>query len=116
MNYFVTLRAYNLKHIRLMGMSEIAFILFVVVMFFGSDKLPEIARMMGKGMRQLKDATNEIKSEIQKSAESSGIDTSFTNEFSKENLTRNFTAEIDKIKEDVTDVAGDITGPIKRNM
>ncbi|NNF86018.1 MAG: twin-arginine translocase TatA/TatE family subunit, partial [Winogradskyella sp.] len=38
------------------GGTEIIFILFIVVMVFGSDKIPEIARGLGKGMRALKDA------------------------------------------------------------
>ena len=46
--------------------AEIAFILFIVIMVFGADKLPEIARGLGKGMRILKDATNDIKTEITK--------------------------------------------------
>lgn len=59
---------------------EIAFILFVVLLVFGADKIPAIARGLGKGMRQIKDATNEIKSEISKSAEEHGIDTSIVND------------------------------------
>ena len=51
------------------GGTEVIFILFIVVMVFGANKIPEIARGLGKGMRQLKDATNEIKHEIQKSAD-----------------------------------------------
>ena len=42
---------------------ELFFILFVAVLLFGTDKIPEIARSFGKGMRQLKDATSEIKNE-----------------------------------------------------
>ena len=48
------------------GGTEIIFILFIVVMVFGADKIPEIARGLGKGMRQLKDATNDIKNEVTK--------------------------------------------------
>lgn len=51
------------------GGPEIIFILLIVVMVFGANKIPEIARGLGKGMRQLKDATNEIKHEIQKSTD-----------------------------------------------
>ena len=82
---------------------EIVFILFVVVMIFGADKLPEIARGLGKGMTQLKNATNEIKSEIQKSAEDHGIDTDLADDVRK---------EIDKVKDDIDD----FTGPIKRSF
>ena len=38
--------------------AEIFFIIFIVLMVFGADKVPEIARGLGKGMRQIKDATN----------------------------------------------------------
>ena len=76
---------------------EILFILFIVVMVFGADKIPEIARGLGKGMRQLKDATNEIKTEIQKSAEKQGLDTS---------ITKDVTDEIQKVKKDIEDVSG----------
>jgi len=46
----------------------------VVVMVFGADKLPEIARELGKGMRQIKNATNDIKREIQNTAEKNDLD------------------------------------------
>lgn len=81
---------------------EIIFVVFIVVMIFGADKVPEIARGLGKGMRQLKDATNDIKYEITKSAEKNGIDTSFT---------KDITNEINKVKDEIDDA----TGPIKRN-
>ena len=54
--------------------AEIFFIVFIVVMVFGANKVPEIARGLGRGMRQIKDATNDIKSEINKSAKKEGID------------------------------------------
>jgi len=53
---------------------EIFVILLVVVMVFGADKLPEIARELGKGMRQIKNATNDIKREIHNSAEKNDLD------------------------------------------
>lgn len=83
--------------------TEIAFILFVVLLVFGADKVPEIARGLGKGMRQIKDATNDIKSEITKSAEKEGIDLDITKDVRK---------EIGKVKDDVEE----ITGPIKRKF
>lgn len=42
-------------------------IMIVIVMFFGSDKIPELARGLGKGIREFKDATNGIQREIQNS-------------------------------------------------
>jgi sec-independent protein translocase protein TatA len=52
------------------GGPEIVIIMFVVVMLFGSKKIPEIARGLGKGIRELKDASNDIKREISQSASS----------------------------------------------
>jgi len=83
--------------------AEIAFILFIVVMVFGADKIPEIARGLGKGMRTLKDATNDIKNEITKSADKNGIDTSIVTDVKK---------EIDRVKDDI----GDFTGSVKRKL
>tara|TARA_R110002051_G_scaffold12090_2_gene42977 strand:+ start:902 stop:1183 length:282 start_codon:yes stop_codon:yes gene_type:complete len=81
--------------------AEIFFIMFIVVMVFGADKIPDIARGLGKGMRQLKDATEDIKQEIYKTADKQGIDTSFTKDIKK---------EIDNVKDSVDEV----TGVIKR--
>ena len=69
--------------------AEIFFILFIVLMVFGADKVPEIARGLGKGMRQIKDATNDIKSEISKSAEKEGLDLNI-----HKNKVRDFTNDI----------------------
>lgn len=41
--------------------------LFIII-FFGAKKIPEIARGMGKGIREFKDATKEIKNEINESS------------------------------------------------
>lgn len=55
------------------GTGELMFILMVVLLLFGSDKIPDIARGLAKGMSQIKNATNEIKSEITKSVNDSGV-------------------------------------------
>jgi sec-independent protein translocase protein TatA len=49
-----------------MGGSEILLILLAVLVLFGADKLPEFARNLGKGLREIKKATDEIKDEITK--------------------------------------------------
>jgi sec-independent protein translocase protein TatA len=78
------------------GGGELIFIMFIVLMLFGSDKVPEIARTLGKTMAQIKNATNDIKTEIQKGAEANGFDKQ-----SLADLTGNITAEIDKAKENL---------------
>jgi len=64
--------------------AEIFIILVIVVMLFGADKLPELARGLGKGMQQLKSATNEVKKEITESAKKQGIDASITSDIQKD--------------------------------
>jgi TatA/E family protein of Tat protein translocase len=49
-----------------MGGSEILLILLAVLILFGADKLPGFARSLGKGIREVKKATDEIKDEITK--------------------------------------------------
>lgn len=40
-------------------------IILVVLLFFGAKKIPELARGLGRGIREFKDATKEIKDEIE---------------------------------------------------
>ncbi len=42
-----------------LGVQEIMLILLIAVFFFGGEKLPEIARGLGKGVRELKRAMEE---------------------------------------------------------
>jgi sec-independent protein translocase protein TatA len=83
--------------------TEIVFILFIVIMVFGADKIPDIAKGLGKGMRTLKNASNDIKTEIQRSAEKQGIDT---------DLTKDINEEINKVKEEIED----LTGSVRRKL
>ncbi len=76
------------------GGGEFLFIMIVALMFFGSDKIPEIARALGKGMAQLRNATNDVKAEIQKGIQENGLD--------KESLTGGIAEEINKAKEGFT--------------
>jgi sec-independent protein translocase protein TatA len=82
---------------------EIMIIMLIVVMVFGADKIPEIARGLGKGIRQVKDATNDIKREIKDSSEKLDVDTDITKDVKK---------EITAAKESIDD----LTGPIKRQF
>ncbi len=47
-----------------LGPWEIAIILFLVLMVFGAKRIPEIARGLGKGIREFKSATSEISREL----------------------------------------------------
>ena len=50
------------------GWGELLIIMLFILIFFGAKKIPEIAKGMGKGIREFKDATKEIKNEIDEGA------------------------------------------------
>ena len=85
------------------GAPEIIIVLLIVVMVFGADKIPEIARGFGRGMRQIRYATNDIKREITNSAEEKSADLDVVKDIKK---------EVDQVKENIDDM----TGPIKRGF
>lgn len=47
--------------------SEVLLILAFILIFFGSKSIPGIARTFGRTIRQIKDASSELQSEIKKS-------------------------------------------------
>jgi len=49
-----------------MGWQEIILLVLVILLFFGAKRIPELARGLGRGIREFKDASKEIKSEISK--------------------------------------------------
>lgn len=52
------------------GTPELMLIMFVVLLLFGGQKLPELARGLGKGIREFKDASEGIKAEIHRNINS----------------------------------------------
>ena len=53
----------------MLGAWEIVLILVVVLLFVGGKKLPEFAKGLGKGLKEFKKATKDIKEEIDSSTE-----------------------------------------------
>jgi len=47
------------------GMGEIVVILLIILLLFGASKLPEIARALGKSIKEFKKAGKEVKSDIE---------------------------------------------------
>jgi sec-independent protein translocase protein TatA len=47
-----------------LGPMELIFIFLVVLLLFGAKRIPEIARGIGRGIREFKDATSDIKREL----------------------------------------------------
>ena len=83
--------------------AEIGFIIFIVVLLFGADKIPEFAKGMAKGINNIKHATNEIKNEINNSKENLVKDS---------DISKNIDSEIKKVKSEMDSVRG----AIKRDL
>lgn len=49
-----------------LSIGEMALIAIAIVVLFGPDKLPQIARDLGAGVRKMRGAVDDIKSEIMK--------------------------------------------------
>jgi len=101
------------------GGGELILILFVVLMLFGSDKIPDIARTMGKAMAQFRNASNEIKYEIQKGVRENGLDkelNQLTNQFEHEVTHIKHTVEKPLLAENEEAKVSleELSGPIKR--
>ena len=59
---------FSLLSIFLLGMpggSEWIFIILAIILLFGGRKIPELMKGIGKGMREFKDAKDNVKSEIE---------------------------------------------------
>ncbi|MFY7812186.1 MAG: Sec-independent protein translocase subunit TatA/TatB [Flavobacterium sp.] len=98
---------------------ELIVILVAILMLFGSDKVPEFARSFAKIMNQFKNASNDIKNEINKTIDvkdiSEKVNQEIENAKSKylnqsNNFVENIDQELNKTKEDIDN----FTGPIKR--
>ncbi len=47
------------------GMGELVVILLIILLLFGATKLPEIARALGKSIKEFKKGSKEIKDEFE---------------------------------------------------
>ena len=52
-----------------LGAGEVFIIILIIVMFFGTKNLPQLARGLGKGIRDFREAAGNIQREIQTGAE-----------------------------------------------
>ncbi|MCH7657476.1 MAG: twin-arginine translocase TatA/TatE family subunit [Bacteroidetes bacterium] len=72
-----------MNHLLFISGQEIFIVMIVVLLLFGANKIPEIAKGLGKGMREFRKATDDIKKEIS-------------------NQTKEITDDVKKIKDDLT--------------
>ncbi|QJW88394.1 twin-arginine translocase TatA/TatE family subunit [Spirosoma taeanense] len=50
-----------------LGGQEMIFIFLALLLLFGAKKIPELARGLGKGIREFKDATKDVRENIEDS-------------------------------------------------
>lgn len=86
-----------------LGGGEVVLILLVVVMFFGSKSIPDLARGLGRGLREIKDATESIKREIEDGASLSKND--------KSKITQSQEEEKDFVKSTVDSISKPLDQP-----
>ncbi len=55
----------TLGFIQNMGGGSIILIVLVILLLFGAKRIPEIARGLGKGIREFKDATKDIQNDLE---------------------------------------------------
>ncbi len=48
------------------GGQELLLVFLIILLLFGAQKLPELAKSLGKGMKELKRAQSEIEEEVNK--------------------------------------------------
>ena len=90
--------------IAFIGFQELVFIIFIAVLVFGPDKIPEIARGLGEGVRAMREATDEIKREVMSSAEKIDVSKDL------KDTAKDIQEEIDEAKKEIEDTVG----PVKR--
>jgi len=111
---------------------EFFFILLIAFLLFGSKNLPEVVKGYAKIVATLKNATNEIKNEIQNSVDVKELDASMkqithsltqeieqvksTVEASNASIENNILNEAPTVVSQINEDIQEVTGPIKRKM
>lgn len=55
----------TLGFIQNIGGGSLVLIILVVILLFGAKRIPELARGLGRGIREFKDATKEIQDDLE---------------------------------------------------
>jgi sec-independent protein translocase protein TatA len=86
----------------IMSGQEIFVIIIVALLLFGAEKLPDIAKTIGRGMRDFKKATDEIRRELENSTQDIRRDAKEVSESIKNDVS-DFRNNIEKEANEVTD-------------
>ena len=87
---------------------EIIFALLIALLLFGSKEIPKLARTFGKGMKEFKRATDDIKQEFENSTPEVMEDF--------KDIKKNLTKEANEIKRNITKDADVIVKGVKKNL
>jgi sec-independent protein translocase protein TatA len=85
-----------------MSGQEIFVIIIVALLLFGAEKLPDIAKTIGRGMRDFKKATDEIRRELENSTQDIRKDANEVSDSIKKDVS-DFRNNIEKDSNEVTD-------------
>lgn len=55
----------TLAFIQNIGGGNLVLIILVIILLFGAKRIPELARGLGRGIREFKDATKEIQEDLE---------------------------------------------------
>ena len=53
---------------------ELVVIIFIVLLFFGAQRIPGLARSIGRGIREFKEGAKEVRNEIEDAADETKVD------------------------------------------
>lgn len=87
---------------------EIIFAVLIALLLFGSKEIPKLARTFGKGMKEFRRATDDIKKEFEASTPE------LTEDFNA--IKKNLTKDAEEIKKNLTKDANDIAKGVKKNL
>ena len=109
-----------------MSGQEIFVIIIVILLLFGADKLPEIARGVSKGMRDFRKATDDIRREFEESTSEirkdlTEVTTSLTNDVNdiSQNIKKDADEVADNLRKDVNDFQNTVSNDlneVKENL
>ena len=91
-----------------MSGQEIFVIIIVILLLFGADKLPEIAKGVSKGMRDFRKATDDIRREFEES----------TSEIRKDltDVTNSLTNDVNDISQNIKKDADEVAGNLRNDI
>jgi sec-independent protein translocase protein TatA len=102
-------------HMLFISGGEIVLVALLALLFFGSKAIPDIAKTLGKGMREFKKATNEIKREFESNTSDFKRDIDEIKYTVKEE-TKKISSDIETVSTKMTEETTKITHDIDKEL